>query len=489
MRGERKGVSLFHSRPISIPPKQKVPFNTTTNTTTIYKPKLIYIYIMRSTSCCINLVLNRQRPNKNGQMPVYLRLMFKGERKNIKTGVYVPENQWDTKRQCVKSTFSGFSELNETLFEIKRKYTAIRDAFIKRGVPYTVADIASGDRARTGMSDGLYDVLESMAAHKGLSHNTAMAYRASVRRLGEAGVSCLSDVSPDSVQGLCKRLKSNGLSDSSVNVTMACLGSLWKYGVDLGLCEGYLFSRFKSWKKYRIAERKISLSESDMELLMNYFIQQSVRVDVFDAVWWYTDDAYMALMNRNSELFALACFLLCYQLQGLAFADLVRIKDGNVRIVELDKKRYYCFSGLKRKKTNKVIKDIFVEITDEVNPLFHIFYDTMGKRGGYFLPVLQNNEGMYRYDDDKKVSEATGSCSVVVNRKLRDVFERLELDVEGATFYTARHTFATHYIMNGGNPVLLAELMGRSVNGIFRYVTGLTSNEQNIRERNKVFKK
>ena len=113
----------------------------------------------------------------------------------------------------------------------------------------------------------------------------------------------------------------------------------------------------------------------------------------------------------------------------------------------------------------------------------------MGKRGGYFLPVLQNNEGMYRYDDDKKVSEATGSCSVVVNRKLRDVFERLELDVEGATFYTARHTFATHYIMNGGNPVLLAELMGRSVNGIFRYVTGLTSNEQNIRERNKVFKK
>ena len=43
--------------------------------------------------------------------------------------------------------------------------------------------------------------------------------------------------------------------------------------------------------------------------------------------------------------------------------------------------------------------------------------------------------------------------------------------------------------MNGGNPVLLAELMGRSVNGIFRYVTGLTSNEQNIKERNRVFGK
>ena len=63
------------------------------------------------------------------------------------------------------------------------------------------------------------------------------------------------------------------------------------------------------------------------------------------------------------------------------------------------------------------------------------------------------------------------------------------IDIDGVTFYTARHTFATHYIMNGGNPVLLADMMGRSVNGIFRYVTGLTSQEQNMRERSRVFGK
>lgn len=444
---------------------------------------------MPKSSLTVNLVLNRQRPNKNGQMPVYLRLMYKGQRKNIQTGVYVSENQWDTKNQCVKTSYgSGFSEMNLRLNGMKQRYIAIRDSFIKRGIEYSVDDVVGGDSVRAGLSDSLSDVLESMIKHKGLSHNTAMAYRACVRRLSEAGVSALSDISPDGVQGLCKRMKQNELSDSSVNVTMACLGSLWKYGVDLGICEGYLFSRFKSWKKYKIAEKKISLSKEEMDTLLGYFLQQSVNADALEGVWWYTHDAYFALMNRNSELFALACFLLSYYLQGLAFVDLIRIKSENVKIADVDGVRYYQFTGLKRKKTNKEIKDIFVEITDEVNPLFHIFYDTMDKRDGYFLPVLQNNEMRYCYNTAKKITEATGTCSVNINKNLKQIFKRFDIE-EDATFYSARHTFATEYIMNGGSPVLLAELMGRSVNNIFRYVTGLTSYQQNINERNRVFGK
>ena len=443
---------------------------------------------MRTTELTINLVLNKQRKNRNGETPIYLRLMFHGERKLIQTGVAIPEGQWDAKSQSIRSTHPNFSELNRKLSDLKRKYTDIRDGFIRRGIDYSVSDVVNGDRVKSGTSTVLVDVLESMIRHKGLSHNTAMAYRAATRRLGEAGVFKLGDISPDGVQGLCKRLKSNELSDSSVNVTMACLGSLWKYGVDLGICEGYLFSRFKSWKKYKIAENKISLTQTEMDTLLSYFLKHSVQADGIEGVWWYTDEAYMALMNRNSELFALACFLLSYQLQGIAFCDLVRIKSENIKIADVDGVRYYQFTGLKRKKTNRVIKDIFVEITYEVNPLFHIFYETMDKRDGYFLPVLQNNDLKYNYDTEKKITEATGTYSVVVNKCLREVFKRLDI-TEDATFYSARHSFATNYILEGGNPIYLAELMGRSVNNIFRYVTGLTSYEQNIKERSRVFGK
>jgi len=421
-------------------------------------------------------------------MPVVLRVAWSKKRATKQTGIYIADNQWDAKKQAVKMSVPECGTLNQKLFEIKSEAIKRLNMFVASGRSYTADDIIS-DRKVTNACSLLSELLDDMISFKGLSHNTAMAYRASVRRLSEAGIEKLSDISPEGVQGLCKRLKSNGLSDSSINTTMACLGSIWKYGVERGYCEGYLFGKYSYWKKYRISEKKISLSSDEMDMLMNYFIKQTVKVDVFSAIWWYTDEAYLALMNRNSELFALASFLLSYQLQGLAFADLVRIKSENIKIADVDGVRYYQFTGLKRKKTNKVIKDIFVEITDEVNPLFHIFYDTMDKRDGYFLPVLQNNELGYHYDTEKKITEATGSCSVVVNKCLKSVFGKLGLDVEGATFYTARHSFATHFVLAGGNPIHLAELMGRSVNGIFRYVSGLTSAEQNIKERSRVFGK
>lgn len=443
---------------------------------------------MRSSSVLINLVLNRQRKNQNGQMPVYLRLTFKGERKLLHTNVYVPENQWDTKTQTVKPTYKGFSELNQTLYSIKQKYILIRDSFIKRGIPYTVSDLVGGDTVKAGLSDNLLDILESMSMHKGLSHNTVMAYRASVRRLNEAGVYRLSEVSPDSVQGLCKRLKGNDLSDSSVNVTMACLGSLWKYGVDLGLCEGYLFSRFKHWKKYRINQKHRSLPKEVIDNLLSYFLSQCVSADGLEGAWWYTIEGYKQLMNRNSELFALAACLIGYYCRGLAFCDLVRIKSEHISVIDRNGVSYYRISGLHRKKTNVVIPDIYIKVTDDVMPLFHCYIDTMNERDGYFLPVLQNNDMTYKYGrDEKKISEATGTCSVVVNKKLRQVMEKLGYESTGISYYCFRHSVASHYMASNGNPVYLATMMARSVSGIFRYVRSIESAEDLIRESTKIY--
>ena len=182
-------------------------------------------------------------------MPIVLRISWVGKRATKQTGIYVAENQWDSKSQSIKRGVQGFGTGNQTLLEMKSEAMRRLNMLVASGRSYTVDDVLS-DRKVVGANSTLVDILEDMISYKGLSHNTAMAYRASVRRLGEAGVYRLSDVSADKVQGLCKRLKGNGLSDSSVNVTMACLGSIWKFGVDRGYCEGYLFSRFRHWKKY-----------------------------------------------------------------------------------------------------------------------------------------------------------------------------------------------------------------------------------------------
>ena len=63
-----------------------------------------------------------------------------------------------------------------------------------------------------------------------------------------------------------------------------------------------------------------------------------------------------------------------------------------------------------------------------------------------------------------------------------------ELISPNITFYSMRHTFATIYMSNpSANPVHLATMMGRSVNGIYRYVKSLQSVDDIIDEREKIF--
>ena len=373
------------------------------------------------------------------------------------------------------------------LAEIKNAVIQRRNLLVAKGLDYTIDDLLS-EKEVLSYGSSLSSILEQMISDKGLSANSSSSYSCSVKRLSQLGVNSVKDVSPDSVQGLCKMMKREGWSDSTVNSTLTCLGSLWRYCESKGLVEGYLFSKFKFWKKYRIAERRCSLTVAGINAVMSDFLRRSVVVDAAMGQWCYTDEAERDLMNRRTELFAQCCFLLSYHMQGLAFADLVRIKSENISLVEVDGKEYYRIKGMKRKKTNAVISDIVVEVTDEVMPLFHLFVSTMDKRDGYFLPVLRNNKGWYNYDTEKKMTQAVCSCSAVINRNLRSLFDRLGFDSEGVSFYCARHSFATHYIQNGGNPVYLADMMARSVNGIFRYVQGLTSIEHTIRERKRVFK-
>lgn len=449
----------------------------------------------KTTSATVRLVLLKSaRANKRGEYPrgeypIVLRVQHNGRAEKY-TGISVKPVQWDSKQECIKpcKSSTSYASFNQTLFELKHKVLTIRDLYESKGISYTAKDLLTDgkrDAAIISSDMTLSDAVDMMVRSKGLSQNTAQAYRAANKRIKTfVGDIPLSDLDDVRLEGLCKAMKRSGYSDSTINVTMAMVKAVYAFLSAKGVGVASPFRRFKYWKKYRIAEKKVSLSQSDMENLLSHFLNHSVQADGIQGVWAYTDDAYKDLMNRNSELFALACFLLSYQLQGIAFCDLVRIKSENIKIADIDGVRYYQFTGLKRKKTNKEIKDILVEITDEAMPLFHIFYETMSMREGYFLPVL----GGYGYDGDKQISEATGSCSVNINKMLKQIFKRFGID-EDATFYSARHSWATHYMMNGGNPVLLADLLGRSVNGIFRYVSGLTSHEQNIRERSRVFGK
>lgn len=441
----------------------------------------------KTTSATVRLVLLKSaRANKRWEYPIVLRIQYNGRAEKY-TGISCKPSNWDSKLERINVTAckssNNYALLNQTLYELKHKALTIRDLYEQKGIPYTAHDLLTDGRRDDALISHdmkLIDAVEMMVKVKGLSQNTAQAYRAAYRRIkpfvGEIILSAVDDVR---MEGLCKAMKRSGYSDSTINVTMAMVKAVFAFLESKGVDIASPFRRFRYWKKYRINLKHRSVSREDMRLIMDDFVSRSVVADGIQGVWAYKDDAYKDLMNRNSELFAQCCFLLGYRLNGLAFCDLVRIKRENISVVEHGGHEYYVVEGLKRKKTNRLIKPIAVRKDLDTCVLFECFLNTMDMREGYFLPVL----GGYGYDGDKQISEATGSCSVVVNKGIRKVFERLGMDSTDISYYCARHSFATHYIVHGkGKEVHLADLMGRSVSGIHRYVTGLTSLEQSIME-------
>ncbi len=467
MRGERQGSTIF------VP---KLNVNKYYNRIT-----------MRTSQATINLVLNVQRKNKDGLCPVVLRLFWKG-RKDRNTGVYVPKSQWLVKEQMVKPTHPEAGTLNLRLQEMKNAVIQRRNLLVAKGLDYTIDDLLS-EKSVLCQSSTFAEVLEDMIVVKGLSHNTAASYRASLLRLERhfgSGIS-LQSLNSDSLKGFASFLKRQGMSDSSVNVTLACVKSVLGYARGKGLYDGFI--DWKYWRKYKISEKHRSLDRSVIESLLGWYLRETVEADAVEGVWRYRDGVERELMNRNSRVCCVAMCLMGYYCRGLAFCDLVRIKSENVSVKMVDGVEYYCISGLQRKKTNVVIPDIYVELNDDMMPLFHWFIETAGRRSGYLLPVLQNDRGEYRYDSDRKISEATGCCSVMVNRKLREVMSELGYESDGVSYYCMRHSVASHYMAANGNPVYLATMMARSVSGIFRYVKSIESAKDTIRETRKIYRR
>ena len=441
---------------------------------------------MKTTQATVNLVLNEQRKNKDGLCPVVLRIFWKG-RKDRQTGIYIPKSQWLLKEQCVKPTHPQAGTLNMRLAEIKNAVIQRRNLLVAKGLDYTIDDLLS-EKEVLSRSSSFSSVLEDMVKVKGLSQNTVMAYKASLKRLEKhygSGFG-LSALTSDTLKGFASSLKRQDVSDSTVNVTLACVKSVYSYGKSKGLVDGMI--DWKYWRKYKISQKHRSLDKAMVDSLLSWFLRESVTADAIEGVWCYNDGVEDKLCNRNSKLCAIALCLIAYYCRGLAFCDLVRIKDENISVISVGDKDYYVISGLHRKKTNVVIPDIYIEVTDDVMPLFHYYYTTMGLRQGYLFPVLQNNRLEYHYDSDKKISEATGTCSTMVNKRLREVLDELGYDSAGISYYCFRHSFASHYMSDtDSNPVYLATMMGRSVSGIFRYVKSIESAEDLIRESSRAF--
>ena len=88
---------------------------------------------MSSNNVTILFWLFKAKQNKKGKAPLYLRISYQSERKNIGTGYLLEPERWDRKKNKVKGTQVDAKQINSYITEITGKLMGIYNDMLKDG--------------------------------------------------------------------------------------------------------------------------------------------------------------------------------------------------------------------------------------------------------------------------------------------------------------------------------------------------------------------
>lgn len=237
-----------------------------------------------------------------------------------------------------------------------------------------------------------------------------------------------------------------------------------------------------SREKYPFDRIRISSFRSDK-------VKQVMNKAQVDALFKYFDSVFDSgsLLDRNSELFALGCFLFGYISFGLALVDILKLKASAV----VEDEGGWRIDNVRRSKTSVPVPVYIIRCSysEKVMP---VLLSTAFLRDGYLFPGIQNNSCSLLSDTPERISAQIANMVRIVNRNLKNVWAEVNKShsvaiPESYTFYSMRSSAASVYLsQQGANIYSLAHLMGRGVEGIHTYVESIMSAEELLAERRKL---
>lgn len=406
------------------------------------------------------------KPNKDGLYPVVLRAQWNGPAEK-RTGVAIPKSAWSKKTRQVSSTYPNAKQLNGIIIKAYNEALQRKIQLENSGYVFTVKDIFKQDTLDNWDEKlNYHKLVDAMAKERNLSNGTYKAYvdnYHSLCRFFNKKIFNINELDDNAVKAYGRWMADKGLRNSTIVERLYNICNVWNYAIGkkyVGIgANPFTFFNPRKYYKADVTKKAITIDEyKEIERKLAGLIRKN-KADMSPFITHTTDE------------FALAMYVLGYRFGGLAFVDMTNLRKEQVIRKESEGVEYYAFKDVRRQKTNHPVP-ILVKMDDITKPLMEYFMSTPGQ---YLIP-LNCHTG-----NDVKDDKIRTSISHTMNNHIRAI---TGMDI---TYYSCRHTFATSYVnAEGSNPAHLAVLMGRSVNGIFRYVTELSSDHDILRERQRM---
>lgn len=458
---------------------------------------------MKKNLPTISAILYKSKILANGEHPIMLRVCYNGQRKYKSIGLSCLQKDWNDKKGEVRASHPQATDTNTIIRREKRNAEDVVLTLEKSGVVYSVNSIINAISKTAPSNKTLFSLFEERIdffKNVAQQFNTATGYITLlnvIKRYTNNQDIELFEISLGWVKDFESHLRTK-YKDTSIRKFFDCLRAIMNYAVDKNYIEKSPLYNYTFFRKLDVRTKKRALSLPEITKLMRYYYEaygvygdKKPNIEVNKKHYWnkfFKRRGTTKLTTIDAEQLSLALYLSSYCLQGLALVDLAKLKWKDIQDYEIVNKIKYSqdlvLHGVDYAEANKEYEDYYkIEIsrTKTGHPVRIIVKQLVLLP--YLLPFMEHLKGMTEEEQNEQYvfpifSEVDDTANkkfgrmtyatYLVNVNLKRVAEKL--GINGITFYSARHSYASNLYHSNVPMGLIAQNMGRNAAEIETYL-------------------
>ena len=395
-----------------------------------------------------SFILKYRKADKDAEVSIYLQYVVNSEPIQMATGIKVSENDWDSKKQCVRTRHKASARLNNQLFKIKEdidkqimEYEGRLTGSIVRKMMkgeyspakqnakqiYFIDYISSRNQQRYDLEQIAFATYDNAKYYISQFHN----YLVEVANIEEL---LLSEISVDIIERYKSYCLSRGNDKETINKKLTPIIKGVEYAANNELIPFRLYTTIKElYFQLKDKAYKDEVGDEEVHYLTDEQMQKLV-------------DIYWTLKYPRTRDF-IDMFLFSYHACGLRVSDIVTLEWKHIDWEHRELMKNYVKGNVYNR----------IPLTDAALSILKRWYEkTATKR--FVFGLLYD---AFDTSDAKELRRVILSKNKTLMTSLKEVGRKLELPFN-LTMHVARHSFAVAALERKITLHMISRLMAHS---------------------------
>lgn len=376
----------------------------------------------------ISVICYKNRPLKNGEYPLYLRITKDRKRKYQNLGISVELKHWDFAKNKPKPNCPDRDLINKIILQKEAEYQQKILELAAEQKEYTAASLIEGKQKKLQLMT-VREFYERLIKDFEDSNKVGnrLVYKSSLNSLkaftGNELNFYFSDIDKDWLRSYEKWQRAKGNKETTISLQFRTLRSVYNKAIEEKITsdKNYPFNDYKIGK-FNTRTRKRAISKDEVKLI--------ITTETINAT-------PLRILARDIFTFSYLC-------GGIPFVDISNLTRENIKQGRLT---------YTRQKTHG---DINIKLCEQAREIIKR-YSAHQEKAVYLFPVL--NTRIHKTELQKQ--NRRHKVLAQLNNELKELAKELGIDAK-VTTYVARHSFASVLKKSGVSVALISEALGHS---------------------------